>query len=67
MVKEMKIEIERGMDGGSELILHILCIGFRLIHTGNIYDLRREFQQRLQSMETVTQATIHAITSLDTN
>ena len=33
-----------------------------------VYDLRREFQKRLKSMETETQAqTIHAITSLDTN
>ena len=68
MVKEMKIETERGMDGGSELILNKLRIGHQFICTQNVYDLRREFQQRLKSMETETQAqTIHAITSFDTN
>ena len=56
------------MDVGRELILNKLHICWQLICTQNVYDLRREFQQRLKSMETETQAqTIHAITSLDTN
>ena len=63
----MKIETDRGMDGGSELILNKLRIGHWLIPTGNDYELRTGFQQRLKLMEKETQAqTIDAITSLDT-
>ena len=47
----MKIETDRGMDGGSELILNKLRIGRWLIPTRNDYELRTGFQQRLKLME----------------
>ena len=63
----MKIETDRGMDGGNELILNKLHIGCWLICTKNDYKLRTGFQQRLKLMEKEKQAeAIDAITSLDT-
>ena len=51
-----------GNDSGKLTRMQIQKIG-----KGKIYDLRREFQQKLKLMEKETQApTIDAITSLDT-